>query len=105
MTRHRGAGTGQSKPAGTTKPDEKKSTTGNPPEPELPRGDTFGPGKRALSGPPVESSFGPGKGQIPDILKGTRTAKGTLIAPLDGGRKRRRTKKRKTRGRKTRRGY
>lgn len=99
MTRHRGGGGAPSKP-------QKKLPPGDPPVPSLPRGDTFGPGKPARSGLPVEPSFGPGKGKVPDLPgMGTRTANGTLVAPLDGGRRRRRTKKRKMRGRKTRRGY
>ena len=86
MTR-RGGGGASSKPEGTTKPPQPKPAPGNPPVPTLPRGQSFGPGKKP-SGPPVELSFGPGK---PGAVLGKT-----------GGRKRR--KHRKTH-RKTRRGY
>lgn len=69
MTR-RGGGGASSKPA--TKPEQPKPAPGDPPVPTLPRGQTFGPGKKP-SGPPVELSFGPGKtGAVPGKTAGRR---------------------------------
>lgn len=69
MTR-RGGGGASSKPA--TKPEQPKPAPGDPPVPTLPRGQTFGPGKKP-SGPPVEMSFGPGKpGAVPGKTAGRR---------------------------------
>ena len=85
MTR-RGGGGASSKLS--TKPEQSKPAAGDPPVPKLPREQTFGPGKKKPSGPPVELSFGPGK---PGAVPGKT-----------GGRKRR--KHRKTH-RKTHRGY
>ena len=87
MTRHRGAGSGQSKPADTTKPPQPKPAPGNPPVPTLPRGQTFGPGKRPLPPPPIQRE---------------KASTELRLGSTKGGRKRR--KHRKTH-RKTRRGY
>lgn len=69
----RGGGGASSKP--TTKPEQPKPAPGNPPVPKLPRGETFGPGKKP-SGPPVELSFGPGKpGAVPGKTGGRKHRK------------------------------
>jgi len=88
MTRHRGAGPGQSKLAGTTKPPQSKPPAGDPPVPKLPpRGQSFGPGKKPLPAQPIQRE---------------NASTNLRIGSTTGGRKRR--KHRKTH-RKTRRGY
>ena len=88
MTRHRGAGTGQSKLAGTTKPPQSKPPAGDPPVPTtLTREKTFGPGKKPPPAQPIQRE---------------NASTNLRIGSTKGGRKRR--KHRKTH-RKTRRGY
>jgi len=74
----------------SSKPEQPKPAPGNPPVPTLPRGESFGPGKKP---PPAQP------------IKRENASTNLKLSTNPGGGRRRRTHKHRKSHRKTRRGY